>query len=217
MAIVDLKKLMSTSKRAELFETLFSTEGKVLKFGDLLDTLTEGQQTLYIEAFRTFTVQELLDHSVALAATATGKAPKVTVDVPAIENFKDEAVQAAWKSKVVELLTSVGVGEGRGISPQAIRVAIGSANESQGRELMTQMETAGVIHATSKARGKKYVLAQFKDQAEAAWAKEQADAKAAEDAKAAAAAEKAKTAPVAPATPVTDGKAPKTPKAPKAG
>jgi hypothetical protein len=74
---------------------------------------------------------------------------------------------------------------------------------------MTQMETAGVIHATSKARGKKYVLAQHKAAAEAAWLKEQAEAKAAEEAKAKAAAEKAKAATT------TDAKTAKT-KAPKA-
>ncbi len=203
MSIVNLDKLMQSSKRAELFDTLFADEGKVLSFGDLLDTLNSKPGTvIYADTFRTLTVQDILDHAASLVVVpATGKTPRVTVDVPAIENFKDEAVQAAWKASVVRVLTGV---EGRGISPQKIRVTIGSGNEAQGRELMTAMETAGVIYATSKARGKKYVLAAAKAQADAAWAAEQAAAKAEEDAKAVAAAEKAKAAP---ATPAVDAKA----------
>ena len=206
MPIVDVKSLMLTSRRAEVLGALFG-EGKTLKFGDFLDQVKD--EPSYVAAFNSFTVQEFLDHAASLTATVPGKTPKVTVNVPAIENFKDQAVQDAWKAKVVEVLTAVGVGEGRGISPQKIRVTIGTGNEAQGRDLMTEMETAGTIHATSKARGKKYVLAQFAAQADAAWAKEQADAKAEADAKAA---EKAKAAT---ATPAADAKAPKT-KAPKA-
>lgn len=206
MPIVDVKSLMLTSRRAEVLGALFG-EGKTLKFGDFLDQVKD--EPSYVSAFNSFTVQEFLDHAASLTATVPGKEKKVTVDVPAIENFKDQAVQDAWIAKAVAHLATVGVGEGRGISPQAIRVALGSGNESQGRELMTRMETAGTIHATSKARGKKYVLAQFAAQADAAWAKEQADAKAEADAKAA---EKAKAAT---ATPATDAKAPKA-KAPKA-
>lgn len=206
MPIVDVKSLMLTSRRAEVLGALFG-EGKTLKFGDFLDQVKD--EPSYVSAFNSFTVQEFLDHAASLTATVPGKEKKVTVDVPAIENFKDQAVQDAWIAKAVAHLATVGVGEGRGISPQAIRVALGSGNESQGRELMTRMETAGTIHATSKARGKKYVLAQFAAQADAAWAKEQADAKAEADAKAA---EKAKAAT---ATPATDAKAPKA-KTPKA-
>lgn len=206
MPIVDVKSLMLTSRRAEVLGALFG-EGKTLKFGDFLDQVKD--EPSYVSAFNSFTVQEFLDHAASLTATVPGKEKKVTVDVPAIENFKDQAVQDAWIAKAVAHLATVGVGEGRGISPQAIRVALGSGNESQGRELMTRMETAGTIHATSKARGKKYVLAQFAAQADAAWAKEQAEAKAEADAKAA---EKAKAAT---ATPATDAKAPKA-KAPKA-
>ncbi len=200
MPIVDVKSLMLTSRRTEVLGALFG-EGKTLKFGDFLDQVKD--EPSYVAAFNSFTVQEFLDHAASLTATVPGKEKKVTVDVPAIENFKDQAVQDAWIAKAVAHLATVGVGEGRGISPQAIRVALGSGNESQGRELMTRMETAGTIHATSKARGKKYVLAQFAAQADAAWAKEQADAKAEADAKAA---EKAKAAT---ATPATDAKAPK--------
>lgn len=186
MSIVNLDKLMQSSKRAELFDTLFADEGKVLSFGDLLDTLNSNPGTvIYADTFRTLTVQDILNHAASLVVVAPGKAPRATVDVPAIENFKDEAVQAAWKASVVRVLTGA---EGRGISPQKIRVTIGSGNEAQGRELMTQMETAGVIYATSKARGKKYVLAAAKAQADAAWAAEQAAAKAEDDAKAAKAA-----------------------------
>lgn len=206
MPIVDVKSLMLTSRRAEVLGALFG-EGKTLKFGDFLDQVKD--EPSYVSAFNSFTVQEFLDHAASLTATVPGKEKKVTVDVPAIENFKDQAVQDAWIAKAVAHLATVGVGESRGISPQAIRVALGSGNESQGRELMTRMETAGTIHATSKARGKKYVLAQFAAQADAAWAKEQAEAKAEADAKAA---EKAKAAT---ATPATDAKAPKA-KAPKA-
>ena len=209
MPIVDVKSLMLTSRRTEVLGALFG-EGKTLKFGDFLDQVKD--EPSYVAAFNSFTVQEFLDHAASLTATVPGKTPKVTVNVPAIENFKDQAVQDAWKAKVVEVLTAVGVGEGRGISPQKIRVTIGSGNEAQGRDLMTEMETAGILHATSKARGKKYVLAQFAAQADAAWAKEQAEAKAEADAKAVAAADKAK----APATPAADAKAPKAPKAPKA-
>ncbi len=200
MPIVDVKSLMLTSRRTEVLGALFG-KGKTLKFGDFLDQVKD--EPSYVSAFNSFTVQEFLDHAASLTATVPGKEKKVTVDVPAIENFKDQAVQDAWIAKAVAHLATVGVGEGRGISPQAIRVALGSGNESQGRELMTRMETAGTIHATSKARGKKYVLAQFAAQADAAWAKEQADAKAEADAKAA---EKAKAAT---ATPATDAKAPK--------
>lgn len=186
---------MQSSKRAELFDTLFADEGKVLSFGDLLDTLNSNPGTvIYADTFRTLTVQDILNHAASLVVVAPGKAPRATVDVPAIENFKDEAVQAAWKASVVRVLTGA---EGRGISPQKIRVTIGSGNEAQGRELMTQMETAGVIYATSKARGKKYVLAAAKAQADAAWAAEQAAAKAEDDAKAA----KAAATPVAEAKP----------------
>lgn len=195
MSIVNLDKLMQSSKRAELFDTLFADEGKVLSFGDLLDTLNSNPGTvIYADTFRTLTVQDILNHAASLVVVAPGKAPRATVDVPAIENFKDEAVQAAWKASVVRVLTGA---EGRGISPQKIRVTIGSGNEAQGRELMTQMETAGVIYATSKARGKKYVLAAAKAQADAAWAAEQAAAKAEDDAKAA----KAAATPVAEAKP----------------
>jgi len=206
MSIVDVKSLMLNSRRAEVLGALFG-EGKTLKFGDFLDQVKD--EPSYVSAFNSFTVQEFLDHAASLTATVPDKERKVTVNVPAIENFKDEAVQAAWKASVVKVLTDVGVGEGRGISPQAIRVAVGTGTEGQGRELMTQMENAGVIHATSKARGKKYVLAQHKAAAEAAWLKEQAEAKAAEEARAKAAAEKAKTATT------TDAKTVKT-KAPKA-
>lgn len=209
MSIVDVKSLMLNSRRAEVLGALFG-EGKTLKFGDFLDQVKD--EPSYVSAFNSFTVQEFLDHAASLTATVPDKERKVTVNVPAIENFKDEAVQAAWKASVVKVLTDVGVGEGRGISPQAIRVAVGTGTEGQGRELMTQMENAGVIHATSKARGKKYVLAQFAAQADAAWAKEQAEAKAEADAKAVAADAKAK----APATPAADAKAPKAGKAPKA-
>jgi hypothetical protein len=215
MAIVNLEKLMTSSKRAELFETLFAVEGKVLSFGDLLDTLQDKPATaIYVDVFRSLSVQDILDHAASLVVT-TGKAPRATVEVPAIENFKDETVQAAWIAKATAHLGTVGVGEsGRGISPQDIRVAMGSGNESQGRELMTRMEAAGTIYATSKARGKKYVLAQHKAAADAAWAKEQAEAKVAEEAKAKAAAEKAKTAPAVDAK--ADTKAAAKPKAPKA-
>ena len=180
MPIVDVKSLMLTSRRTEVLGALFG-EGKTLKFGDFLDQVKD--EPSYVAAFNSFTVQEFLEHAASLTATVPGKTPKVTVNVPAIENFKDQAVQDAWKAKVVEVLTAVGVGEGRGISPQKIRVTIGSGNEAQGRDLMTEMETAGILHATSKARGKKYVLAQFAAQADAAWAKEQAEAKAEADAK----------------------------------
>lgn len=199
---LDIKALMSASQRAEVLKALFSEQGKVLQFGDFLTQVQDVPS--YVLAFNSLTVQDLFDHAASLVTVGGTKAPKNTVEVPAIENFKDEAVQADWIAKVVALLTTVGVGEGRGISPQAIRVAIGSGNESQGRELMGRMEAAGTIHATSKARGKKYVLAQHKAAAEAAWAKEQAEAKAADEAKAVAAAEKVKTAPT---TPVVDAKA----------
>jgi len=208
---LDIKSLMLTGRRAEILTALFSEQGKSLKFGEFLEQVKD--EPSYVTAFGSFTIQELLDHSASLVTTGATKAPKVTVDVPAIENFKDDAVKAAWKASVVQLLTTVGVGEGRGISPQAIRVALGSGNESQGRELMTELETAGVIHATSKARGKKYVLAQHKAAAEAAWAKEQATAAAEKAEKEKAAAEKAKAAP---ATPAADAKTATKPKAPKA-
>lgn len=193
---LDVKALILNGRRAEVLKALFSTEGKVLTFGSFLDQVQE--EASFVSAFNSLTVQDLFDYGASLVPAGGTKAPKVTVDVPAIENFKDEAVQAAWIAKVVALLTTVGVGEGRGISPQAIRVAIGSGNESQGRELMGRMEAAGTIHATSKARGKKYVLAAHKAAAEQAWAKEQADAKTEADEKAKAAAEKAKAAPATP-------------------
>lgn len=209
---LDIKSLMLTGRRAEILTALFSEQGKSLKFGEFLEQVKD--EPSYVTAFGSFTIQELLDHSASLVTTGATKAPKVTVEVPAIENFKDDAVKAAWKASVVQLLTTVGVGQsGRGISPQQIRVEIGSGNESQGRELMTEMETAGVIHATSKARGKKYVLAVHKAAAEAAWAKEQADAAAEKAEKEKAATEKAKAAP---ATPAVDAKATTKPKAPKA-
>ena len=193
---LDVKALILNGRRAEVLKALFSTEGKVLTFGSFLDQVQE--EASFVSAFNSLTVQDLFDYGASLVIATPGKAPKVTVDVPAIENFKDEAVQAAWIAKVVAHLTTVGVGEGRGISPQAIRVAVGSGNESQGRELMGRMEAAGTIHATSKARGKKYVLAVHKAAAEQAWAKEQADAKAEADEKAKTAAEKAKAAPATP-------------------
>ena len=200
---LDVKALILSGRRAEVLKALFSTEGKVLTFGSFLEQVQE--EASFVSAFNSLTVQDLFDYGASLVPAGGTKAPKVTVDVPAIENFKDEAVQAAWKASVVRVLTGV---EGRGISPQKIRVTIGSGTEAQGRELMTAMETAGVIYATSKARGKKYVLAAAKAQADAAWAAEQAAAKAEADEKAKAAAEKAKTAPATPVDAKTAAKKP---------
>lgn len=205
-----LDKILSNKPKSELLEVLSSDRNT--SFGDLLKELETRKAQVYLDAFLTITPAELI----TAAASGTSRASTPKVEVPAIENFKDDAVRAAWKAKVLELLEGAGTPhagmfETRGLSPAKIRESVGTGNEQQGRELLGEMETAGQIVHTGDTKGKKYVVARLKADAERVHAEEVAKAKAAKETKEKAKAEEAaKTAADAkPAAAVTEGTAPK--------
>lgn len=191
-----LDKILNGKPKADLLGVLTSGEDMHRTFGDFLKELEERKATVYVEAFMTLTVAEL----VAAASGSGSKTSTPKTDVPAIENFKDETVRAAWKTRVLELLEGsgtphAGMFESRGLSPAKIREAMGSGNESQGRELLGEMVAAGQIVSTGDTKGKKFVVARLAAQAEAVHKEEVAKAKAAAEKKAAdKAAEAAKVA-----------------------
>lgn len=176
-----LDKMLSGSKKAELLQvlTVGGADGEIdTPFGEFLKKLEEGKATVYIEAFMATSVSDLLK-----AASSGSRASTPKVEVPAIENFKDEGVRAAWKAKVLETLETGGMFDTRGLSPQKIRETMGSGNEQQGRELLAEMVAAGQIVSTGDTKGKKFVVARLAAQAEAVHKDEVAKAKAAKEKK----------------------------------
>lgn len=193
-----LDKILSGSKKQELLEVLASSDMQTVAFGDFLKMLEEKKADLYLEAFKTISPVEL----VAALSGGSSKTSAPKTEVPAIENFKDDAVRAAWKAKVLETLEAGGMFETRGLSPAKIREIMGSGNEQQARELFGEMVTAGQIVSTGDTKGKKFVVTRLKADAERVHAEEVAKAKALKEKKDAdKAAEAAKATPVA--TPAT--------------
>lgn len=191
-----LDKILSGSKKQELLEVLAAPDMQTVPFGDFLKMLEEKKADLYLEAFKTISPAEL----VAAVSGGGSKTSAPKTEVPAIEGFKDDAVRAMWKAKVLEILEAAGTPHGgmfesRGLSPAKIRELMGSGNEQQARELFAEMVTAGQIVSTGDTKGKKFVVTRLKDAAEKVHADEVAKAKALKEKKAAdKAAEDAKAA-----------------------
>lgn len=126
-----------------------------------------------LEVLMSLTVTELRDLLTPPAADKPAKEKKVSTDVK-IENWSDAAVKAAHAERVMAFLTAKGLGEGdfaRGFTPVELRKeqsVLGS--EDQLRETMQTLEAAGKVAFTGDTKGKRYVVASLRVEADKAFA-----------------------------------------------
>lgn len=197
MTSTTLDKILNGKPKQDLLGVLTSPEELGTTFGEFLEKLKARNAGVYMEAFMTLTPAELI----AAASGSSTRASTPKVEVPAIENFKDEAVRKTWKARVLELLEGAGTPHGgmfesRGLSPAKIRETLGSGNEQQARDLLKELEEAKLIVSTGDTKGKKFVVTRLLDAATKVHTEEEAAKKKKEAEKAAAkAAEEAKAGP----------------------
>lgn len=205
------KYLKQNRYRNEALEFLHDPDQSGTPLGDLLDDLAANEGEHFVSAIRSLSVMDILTH--ASASGPTEKKSKPSVDVPSLDNAKDVAVRDGWKARALAVIEShPPTADTRGLAPAKIREMVGQGSETQGREMLKEMEAAGLIAATGLTKSKKFVPARFLAQATAVYDVEQAAIKA----KVAAAAEakaKAAATPAPEATPVADGKGKKGQKA----
>lgn len=175
-----IESILTSDIRSKLIEIVRTDAARAMSIGELRELFSSNPQAqaLLIELDRI----TLTDLVTALTAVPAKKESKPTVDVPPIQSFRDEAVRADWKKEALAFLQQGQLGERRGFAPMAIRQAVGSGNESQGRELIHEMEAAGLIFPTGGTKGKRYVVMALKSKAEDAFLAEKAEKEAAEEA-----------------------------------
>lgn len=87
----------------------------------------------------------------------------------------NDAARTAHAAKVLAFLTEKGLGEDRGFTPAALRSTL-DGSEVQMREVLKALEDGGKVVFTGKTKGKKYVVAGLRAQAESVLQTEQAEA-----------------------------------------
>lgn len=130
-----------------------------------------------LEVLMSLTVTELRDLLTPPTADKPAKEKKVSTDVK-IENWSDAAVKAAHAERVLAFLQAGQMGEGdfaRGFTPVQLRAKC-DGTEDQLRDTMKVLEESGKVVWTGKTKGKKYVVAALRAQAEKVAAEEVAAA-----------------------------------------
>ncbi len=171
---LDFTKLFQSKLRDEALGLLFLPEYNSVPLGDILSGLEGGEGAHFATAIKGLSTADIMSHAVKQGSAE--KKAKPSVEVPAITDFKKDEVRVAYKSAVLSLLESTQMGTSRGLSPAAIRLAMGAGNEGQARELLSEMVVAKQIVSTGDTKGKKFVVARLLAQAEAVLATEKAEA-----------------------------------------
>lgn len=152
-----------------LTAALRQEDAKGEQLGSILDELSRENQEMY-QDFRSLTIAELVTMLVPPAADKPRKAKTETPDVP-VANWGPEAL-TAHAEKVLAFLAEKQLGEGthaRGFTPQELREAL-TGTETQMREVLAALTTAGKVHSTGKTKGLRYVVASLAGQADKAFA-----------------------------------------------
>lgn len=198
------KYLKVNPYREQALEFLVDADQSGTPLGELLDGLAAEDGEHFVTAIRSLTVRDIVAAATP-SATSTEKKVKPSVDVPSLDNAKDSVVRDGWKARALAVIEAAPPTEDtRGLAPAKIRELVGEGSETQGREMLKEMEEAKLIAATGKTKSKKFVAFRFLAQAEAVYAVEQAAIKAKADLAAEAKAKAAAT-PAPEATPA-DGK-----------
>jgi len=198
------KYLKVNRYRTEALEFLTDPEQIGTPIGELLSELSANDGEHFVTAIQSLSVADIV--AAATSSVPTEKKVKASVDVPSLDNAKDAVVRDGWKARALAAIEAAPPTEdSRGLAPAKIRELVGSGSETQGREMLKEMEEAKQIAATGKTKSKKFVAFRFLAQAELVYAAEQAAIKAKADAAAEAKAKAAAT-PAPEATPVVDGK-----------
>lgn len=199
------KYLKVNPYREQALEFLVDADQSGTPLGELLDGLAAEDGEHFVTAIRSLTVRDIVAAATPSSAPTEKKA-KPSVDVPSLDNAKDAVVRDGWKARALQVIEAAPPTEDtRGLAPAKIRELVGEGSETQGREMLKEMEEAKLIAATGKTKSKKFVAFRFLAQAEVVYAAEQAAIKAKADAAAEAKAKAAST-PAPEATPVVDGK-----------
>lgn len=198
------KYLKVNPYREQALEFLVDADQSGTPLGELLDGLLAEDGEHFVTAIRSLSVREIVAAATP-SATSTEKKVKPSVDVPSLDNAKDSVVRDGWKARALAVIESAPPTEDtRGLAPAKIRELVGEGSETQGREMLKEMEEAKLITATGKTKSKKFVAFRFLAQATVVYDAEQAAIKAKADAAAEAKAKAAAT-PAPEATPA-DGK-----------
>lgn len=197
--IQSFKSLFSQSARDEYINKLRGAFAAAPTFtlGTIISDLTGDALG---DTLLSLTVAELRSVLTPPAADKPAKEKKVSTDVK-IENWSDAAVKAAHAERVMAFLQAGQMGEGdfaRGFTPVQLRAKC-DGTEDQLRDTMKVLEESGKVAWTGKTKGKKYVVASLRAQAEKVAAEEVAAAEKEKAEKAAKAAAKAASGEAAPA------------------
>lgn len=161
------------SKKNELLQIL-TGPAREMTFGQFLtDVNADPAGAQYLSAFHDLSVEDVMSFvpgtkdKTSKAKSKEKKTEKTGAEIPGLKNGKDETERSAYKDQVYATIVEHGIGDGRGITPLAIRTKLNRGTPEQAKDALAALVAAEMIVGTGSTKGLRYVVTALGDQAKA--------------------------------------------------